>query len=181
MPLSCIVRCMSLSRRSSWIGAKQPSEGDARTNPKRSSEMQEHRTGERKKERSIKHARRDADASSFEESLRPRTNPMRALSSTAKKLFGGNRPRRTHSPQKDNLRKTYGSAAGKSIISGETPRRPCRSRDPATWGFVPRKTPVRFSMLEETECLPPNLGGNDLRQPFCVRPDAPASSGRSAL
>ena len=85
--------------------------------------MQEHRTGERKKERSIKHARRDADASSFEESLRPRTSPTREPNSTAKKLFEGNLPRQTQPPQKEDFGKTYGSAAGKKQKSEAEPER----------------------------------------------------------
>ena len=58
--------------------------------------MQEHRTGERKKERSIKHHVVMLMPFPSEEPLRPRTNP----SSTQKKLSEGTWPRPEHSPQK---------------------------------------------------------------------------------
>ena len=103
MLLSCIVRCMSLSRRTSWIGAKKLSEGDARTNPKRSSEMQEHRTGERKKERSIKHHVAMLMPFPSDESLRPRTNPMRGPSSTLKKFLRRNPAATNTTPAKSGV------------------------------------------------------------------------------
>ena len=56
--------------------------------------MQEHRTGERKKERSIKHHVAMLMPFPFEEPLRPRTNP----SSTQKRFSEGTRPRPEHSP-----------------------------------------------------------------------------------
>ena len=101
MLLPCIVRCMSPSRRISWFEASQPSEGDARTNPKRSSEMQEHRTEERKKERSIKHHVTMRMPFFYEEALRPRTKS----SSTQKRFSEETRPRQEHSSQKDFVQK----------------------------------------------------------------------------
>ena len=56
--------------------------------------MQEHRTGERKKERCIKHHVAMLMPFHFEEPLRPRTNP----SSTQKRFSEGTRPRPEHSP-----------------------------------------------------------------------------------
>ena len=58
--------------------------------------MQEHRTGERKKERSIKHHVAMLMPFSSEEPLRPRTNS----SSTQKRFSEGTRPRPEHSPHK---------------------------------------------------------------------------------
>ena len=60
--------------------------------------MQEHRSAENKKKRRIKHHDAMLMHFSFEEPLRPRTNP----SSTQKRFSEGTRPRPEHSPQKED-------------------------------------------------------------------------------
>ena len=60
--------------------------------------MQDHRTGERKKERNTKHHVAMLMPFPFEEPLRPRINP----NSTQKRFFKETRPRPEHSPQEGN-------------------------------------------------------------------------------
>ena len=95
------------------------------------------RRHEHRKEESISIATSmlDARVGSLKDLFGRRNNPMRAPSSTAKRSFTGNRPRRTHPFRKEAFRTIYSSTAGKSIISKETQRGSLWSRKPRNAGF----------------------------------------------
>ena len=137
---------------------------EARKNPKRSSEMQEHRTGESKKERSIKHHVAMLMPFPSEEPLRPRTNPSR----TQKRLSEGTRPRPEHSPQK-------GEGSGKlldprpaepewnSKVGAEPERSPSEAR-------TEHRTPKGARNSERTLGIP--------KQHYSETAESPAIPGR---
>ena len=113
--------------------------------------MREHRTGERKKERSIKHHVVMLMPFPSEEPLRPRTNP----SSTQKRLPEGTRPRQAQSPQR-------GGVAGKLAIP-----RPAKPEQDSEAGVEPERSPSGARTEHRIA-----LGRNGQMEPS-VAPDLP--------
>ena len=127
----------------------------------RSSEMHEHRTEDRKKGR-----REEASASRraclmlrfFEESLRPKNKPHAGAQFDRKEAFR-RKPAATNTPlRKVILGKLMVPRPGRASFRKKRNAHHVGLENHATRGFVPRKTPMSLSKLEETSGPSQDLG-----------------------